>query len=65
MVGELREMVVKVVLVIDAQEAQDRDPRKPSGRMVWPCCCVQVMQVHRVEETEELEAGHGYKGVVV
>lgn len=65
MVGELREMVVKVVLVIDAREARDRDLRKPPGCMVWPCCCVEVMQVHRVEEAEELEAGHGYRGVVV
>lgn len=33
-VGELREMLVKVVLVGDTQEAQDRDLRKPSACMV-------------------------------
>jgi len=58
-------MLVKVVLIRDAQEAQDRDLRKPSGCMVWPCCCGEVTQVHRVEETKELETGHGYKGVLV
>lgn len=57
-------MAIKVVLVRDAQEAQDRSLR---GLPVFGVglAAVEVMQVHRVEEKKEFEVVRGYEGLIM
>ncbi|KAG3264497.1 HECT domain E3 ubiquitin protein ligase 2 [Ictidomys tridecemlineatus] len=54
-----------MVLVRDAQQAQDRTLTELSVFEIWSCYCEEVMQLHRVKENKEFEGlDRGAKGQI-